>query len=356
MATNHLYDAVIIAVAFQGLLVVLLFVFLMVQRTLATLKAWHVKKREAVLLPLVERVLIEGPEATGDLEAAVRRNDKPILRSILIELTLSLRGEEAERAATLADEIGLVRTEARRLRSFRAQVRANAAKNLATWRVKSSLAALVEAAEKERDVGVRTPMVWAIGEVGGTDSVPYLLRSLEATDAGLVKRTSGVLARSGREAVGEIVEYVRRSQVATARRAALDALRLIGDLEANDLLLELADDPDPEIRIRTIKAAATIPDPRFQEVFEQRLRDPCWEVRCQAARGLGTLGNLRSAGHLREALGDSSWWVRFNAALALQRLGAEGRGALRDALDDQRPPARDIASHILSRYGELEVA
>ena len=49
-------------------------------------------------------------------------------------------------------------------------------------------------------------------------------------------------------------------------------------------------DLDPEVRVKSVKAAAAIGDPRFMPVFHRLLDDPRWEVRCQAAKGLSCLG------------------------------------------------------------------
>src|ERR687892_690044 len=85
-----------------------------------------------------------------------------------------------------------------------------------------------------------------------------------------------------------------------------------------------------ETRIKVVKAAAAIGDPRFLEPFHHALEDPQWEVRCQAARGLSVLGSPRSVPRLSRALCDPQWWVRFYAGVALAEVGAVGKAALTD--------------------------
>jgi HEAT repeat protein len=132
----------------------------------------------------------------------------------------------------------------------------------------------------------------------------------------------------------------------------LRAIELLGWLRVSDaveLLLRLMADPDAEIRVKAVKAAAAIGDPRFLAPFHDALEDAQWEVRCQAARGLSVLGSPLSVTRLSRALRDPQWWVRFYAAVALAEVGAVGEAALTEAVEGDSPPARDMARYLLER-------
>ncbi len=129
-------------------------------------------------------------------------------------------------------------------------------------------------------------------------------------------------------------------------------MELIGWLriaEGVDLLRRLMTDRDPELRVKSVKAASAIGDPRFLDGFHLRLADSHWEVRCQAARGLSVLGSAASIPRLEAALRDAHWWVRFYAAVALSEVGGAGESALVEALDDPERLVRDMARYLLER-------
>jgi HEAT repeat protein len=108
-------------------------------------------------------------------------------------------------------------------------------------------------------------------------------------------------------------------------------------------------DMDPEVRVKSVKAAAAIGDPRFVETFHSRLDDVRWEVRCQAARGLSVFGDPASVPRLASALRDRHWWVRFYAATALAEVGPAGEDALSSALHDPDPSVQEMARYLLER-------
>ncbi len=108
-------------------------------------------------------------------------------------------------------------------------------------------------------------------------------------------------------------------------------------------------DLDPEVRVKSVKAAAAIGDPRFLDAFHVALDDSSWAVRCQAAKGLSLFGSPHSVPRLARALRDEKWWVRFYAATALAEGGPPGAEALSSALHDPDPSVRDMARYLLER-------
>jgi HEAT repeat protein len=108
-------------------------------------------------------------------------------------------------------------------------------------------------------------------------------------------------------------------------------------------------DLDPEVRVKSVKAAAAIGDPRFLDAFHAALEDSSWAVRCQAAKGLSLFGSPDSVPRLARALRDEKWWVRFYAATALAEGGPPGAEALSSALHDPDPSVRDMARYLLER-------
>ena len=347
MLTEPAYSLVLLVVGAMAALVVFLFVLLIVQRAVAAMVHRHVRRREAALGPLLHQVL-ETPESLGRLRRAFRPFDRPVVRTMLLRLALDLRGDEARAIADLYRELGFLDAELQALTSWRAARRAAAASNLATLRMPRIQRQLIRALD-DPNRSVRGALILALGEIGDRQALVALIERLGEPSLTVVRQVEQVLIDRGREVIPEIVAYATNTRRLRGRRAAVEVLGLLRAPQAADLLLELVRHPDRELRIRTVKAAAAIGDPRFLEAFHALLTDPVWEVRCQAAKGLGTLGSPAAVAALRAALGDDHWWVRFYSAVALAELGEAGHAALQAAVGDPEPTVRDMARYLVER-------
>ena len=355
MSAAAFYDALVLAVLalFSGIVgLVLCTLFHHLLRSLRL--AWQAR-REAVLLPLLCRAVGDRSRCE-ELLLELSRSDGAVLLPMLLQLALDLRGEELETIAALADDLGLSATERRRLRSWRETVRTEAVKNLGLLRARAALPELLHLVKSDRRRTVRTATAWAIGEIGGRQAVLGLLSMFEDPEPGVVRRAQEVILRAAPDAAREIASFARRSENIAARCAAIEVLGALRDPLASDLLAELVDTPNPELRTKVIKAAAATADPRFLETFRRLLSDPAWSVRCQAATGLGAIGARETIPDLCVALADDAWWVRFNAASSLAELGAPGRAALAEATTDEDARRRDVAQYVLLRTGSGRLA
>jgi HEAT repeat protein len=198
-------------------------------------------------------------------------------------------------------------------------------------------------------VRVRQSAVWALGQAGGPDTLAALVRLLGDPSRLVARRAHEVLAERGSDTKDAILAYAATTASRTGRLAAIELIGWLRIAEGADLLLTLATDLDPEVRVKSVKAAAAIGDPRFMDVFHRSLEDPRWEVRCQAAKGLSVFGSSDSVPRLTAALRDRQWWVRFYAATALAEVGPLGEEALHEALEDPEPSVREMARYLLER-------
>jgi len=353
MLPEPAYSLVLIVVASMGAIIGLVFVLMIAQRVLSSIVSGYARQRERVLTPWLLRTL-EDPDSLPRLRRVLRPFDRLVVRAVLLRLALDLRGEESRAIADLYRELGLLDDELRALSAWRAGRRAAAAANLATLRMPRIQRQLVRALD-DPERRVRIALIRALGEVGDRQALLALIPRLGERSPVVVRQVEQVMVDRGREVVPEIVVYAAATTKRRGRRAAVEVLGLLRAPAAADLLLGLVRDPDRELRIRSVKAAAAIGDPRFLEAFHELLADPVWEVRCQAAKGLGTLGSPTSVELLRTALADEHWWVRFYSAVALAELGDAGHAALEDATDDAEPTVRDMARYLLARGALLPV-
>jgi HEAT repeat protein len=332
----------VLALAFA---VMMLAFFIVIERAIAALARRRAGRREPTLLRRVYGALESTPVNAGHFKR-LDRFDRKLVRSILLSLALDLRGQAGEAIATLYGELGFIDGDLARLRSRRATTRASAAGDLGLIRFSGAVPALLEAFN-DSDVRVRQAAVWAVGRAGGQAALHSVVRLLGDPSQAVAQRAQEVLVDRGREVVTAILAYTENTSSRSGRLTGIELIGLLRIITASNLLLRFISDPDPEVRVKSVKAAAAIADLRFLEAFETRLDDPSWPVRCQAAKALSLFGSAASAPRLTAALRDPHWWVRFYAATALLESGPLGEEALTLARQDPDASVREMARYLL---------
>jgi len=333
--------------------VILLALSLLIERGASALRSLRTSRREPILNRLLFQAIQSSPVDASPFRR-LGRFDRKLVRSTLLGLALDLRGDSGDAIATLYLELGFLKKDLARLKSWRPARRAHAAADLGLIHSAETIPVLVRAL-RDPDVRVRQAAVWAIGQVGTPASLAGLVRLLGDRSLVVAHRVQEVLAERGGEIADSILQY---AETTSSRSGRLAAVQLIGWLRITtgaDLLLSGMRDLDPEVRVKSVKAAAAIGDPRFLETFHSRLEDVRWEVRCQAAKGLSLFGSPASVPRLAAALRDHHWWVRFYAATALAEIGPAGEEALTSALHDPEPLVQEMARYLLER-GEAALA
>jgi HEAT repeat protein len=244
--------------------------------------------------------------------------------------------------------LGFLQRDLARLASWFASTRAHAAADLGLTRSTEGIPALLKTMN-DRDVRVRQASVWALGQVGDPLILSGLVRMLGDRNLLVAHRAQEILAQRGHEVGDAIVAYAETTSSRSGRLAAIELIGWLRLTSGADLLLGFMGDLDPEVRVKSVKAAAAIGDPRFLESFSAGLGDSSWPVRCQAAKGLSLYGSPDTVPGLTRALRDRHWWVRFYVATALAEAGSFGAEALQAALQDPEPSVRDMARYLLER-------
>ncbi len=343
VALETLRDAVL---AMAGA-VVLLSLCIPCERAIGALLAKRGRPREALLTRLVYRAIQDVPRNSSDWDMLTNL-DRRQLRGILLRLALDLRGDSGEAIAALYSRLGFLAADLKRLRSWWAPTRADAAADLGLVRATEALPALLDRLH-DPDARVRRTAVWAVGQVGDPTTLAVLVALLGDGDRMVARRAEEVLAERGRETKDAILAYAVKTASRTGRLAAIELIGWLRIVEGADLLMGYMRNLDPEVRVKSVKAAAAIGDPRFVASLHERLGDTRWEVRCQAAKGLSALGGPESVSRLDAAMRDEHWWVRFYAATALAEVGPEGTQALLSAMVDPASRVRAMARYLLER-------
>ena len=276
-----------------------------------------------------------------------RRATDPVFRDVLLQYLRFLEGRERDYLLGVAKTLGLVGRYVKDLHDSRKEVRVRAAEALTEVAEPSTVQELVMALT-DPVPEVRIQAAAALARMRDRRSARSLLHQLDREDEWAAHRIGDALARFGSGAVDAMVEYLE----GPARYGPLvvRSLGLIGDTKAEPVLTRLLESENEEVRLRAAAALGKSGSPRSLLDLSQAMHDPAWEVRAQAARALGELMDGQAVTWLRHALTDRSWWVRNNAAASLANLPG-GAEALRDALDDWDPYARDVAAAMLLSSG-----
>ena len=285
----------------------------------------------------------------GEWNARVfkRYASDPLFRQVLLEYLRMIAGSDRDQLMEVTREIGMVAEYKADLRSGDRNERVTAAEALAEIADPETLTDLVFSLS-DSVPEVRVQAAAALAHIGDSRAVKSLLAALDQQDEMSAQRLADALYGFGSVAVEEAARYL--SSPGKFRPLVARTLGLIGDIRAEDALIQSLDSSDQSLRIRAAAALGRAGTPRSVPYLLELLGDGQWEVRAQAATAVGRRLDQRAVPWLKRALSDDAWWVRHNAAASLVEIPS-GPDALRLALDHPDPYARDAAAAVLLSSG-----
>ena len=332
------------------LLVGLAVVFVVAVGSLFVLKATRRRIRGRVLrrknrfIDMIGELVVR-----GEWKARVFRRyaSDPVFREVLLEYLRMMAGSDRDHLMRVSRQMGMVSEYTAELRSGDRNERVRAAEALAEIADPETLTDLVFAlADPVQEVRVQAAA--ALAHIGDGRAVKSLLVALDQQDEGNAQRLADALYGFGSAAVDEAARYL--SSPGRYRPLVARTLGLIGDVRAEEALVQALDSTEESLRIRAAAALGRAGTPRSVPYLLQLLSDDQWEVRAQAATAVGSRMDQRAVPWLKRALTDDAWWVRHNAAASLVEIPGGG-DALRLALDHPDAYARDAAAAVLLSSG-----
>lgn len=152
-------------------------------------------------------------------------------------------------------------------------------------------------------------------------AIDLLLPALRWRHDSARNKAVALLARIGTEAVRPLRERLERARTAVERRGAADALGLIGDSRAVPWLIRSLADPAMSVRRASMLACLRLEAMDAVPHVIRRLRDKSGGVRVLAAGVLGRFEDPRAVPALVVSLQDPQWYVRQAAATSLGQIG-----------------------------------
>ena len=297
-------------------------------------------------------------EATRRLlaEAPMSRQLEPILWQLASAGSTEGRMPFLNRLAAIElDETGVKRW--RRIAAEPdAAIRDKAIEVLAARAPQHSLDLLIEALPRS-GYALQQMIVEALTRTAAGQGVAFADRLLPAMASGdAATRTSVLKILLGiGDAAGVIKRYIRFTATLAGfvRDRALDSLREFGAALV-DPVIELLQDPDPDIRSGAVAVASGFDDVRIVPSTIQLLRDSDWWIRISAADTLGRMKDPRGVEPLAAMLADPE--IKRAAIEALGRIGdPRALPALGRMLADPSPDVRIEVMQALKHFKHPQV-
>lgn len=192
---------------------------------------------------------------------------------------------------------------------------------------KRAVLPLMEALEKDmkQRTGIAMAIIPVLGQLRDERAVPLLLKALTKMDEDWLGREAAARALGEIGSTEAVPDLIRAAWLPETRSAAIEALAVIGDPRATDVMLSaLSEQEDPEAREAAVEGLIHIGEPAVPALIDKlntRYKEYLdYHERALAAKILGKIGDRRAVEPLMRALDDSNPEVRKNAGKALECL------------------------------------
>jgi HEAT repeat protein/Na+/melibiose symporter-like transporter len=208
------------------------------------------------------------------------------------------------------------------------RVRRQAAAAIANLRDPRATDELIHQLVEHPDL-VEEEAIESLGTLGDPGAIPALLRTLESPRSLLRRASARALGRIGARTQGPETEAILPALVHAAsddndpdlRRAALQALRVIGGAEGASAVVHALSDELPSVRIAAAEAVAELELHDAVPELRQALLDYDDEASAEVAYALGVVGTADDIpAILQEAKGSDSVITRRRCLLGVARL------------------------------------
>ena len=316
MNTTFLLTVILVAVS-AG--IALLLLFLMARRAWQHFRSWRF---DAISLKIHGqwREIVR-----GEIPASQWRNHSPhcgIVQSIVVQEIGAATDKDRAGLQEFLRASGLLDRCVERVHSARGWKRRRAMLALGSMRVPEAIAPLSEALD---DVQLDTRMT-AVQALGRTSLAEAAESIIEMHMAGELKvptdLVTNTLVRCYLDRPEALLPNLRRSLGESRELLARVASELATSGMADEMM-QLAEDPQPEVRACAAKSLAVAPLPVAIPVLANLVRDKVWFVRLRAVSALNQIPHPRVIPSLLEAVRDSKRLVRIRAAAALAKFERE---------------------------------
>jgi len=163
----------------------------------------------------------------------------------------------------------------------------------------------------------------AVGILRGKAAVPDLVQALRTKDTDVLYESLVAMQKIRDESAGPKIAFLLRDLNSKVQIAAIETTGLLRNREAvGDLVDVLKRAKDSKVRRAALASIAMLPDPKSREIYQQYLTDKDEKLRAAAAEGFARLRDPADAGTIEPAWKDEGKTSpRISLAFALVMLG-----------------------------------
>lgn len=312
----NFYQSVILGIALSASAIVIVFLVLVFRRYLAEKhRAQRDERDTAITRSYLQRV-------AGHRVENIDQWPRPERRAAISRILPLLRGGERMRLMQIAELDGVLLETLRISRSVKKTTRINAIHSLQRFGSEVCVGRLREMMAHDSSQRVRLEAAFALAANRALPPPRETLRILRALDR-QPTRLDIALLRSTAPLYPEQIGFLLEDDLHPAWRALIvDALGWTDDLGAIDILQEVADDADLEVRCAVLRASARLGHPSAKAWVMSGLRDQVASVRLQAMAASVRLGLKEAVPELLRLRADEELWVRLRAEQALEQFAS----------------------------------
>jgi len=294
-----------------------------------------------------------GPAAAAHLAAKYAKYPD-VLTKILLDYAKVLIGPEKE-LLKMIYRIALEKKSLKNLASKRMTRRLRATRLLGFFIDPLKMDAMLKLLDDKPIV--RLAAVQALSQLSTPQTLSLVFQAFEADSCPNIHSYTNVIFSLGERAEPYIRQALKKA-ISLEKSALL--IDIGGAIPLRSLypeILQFADHPDKEIRIKVARALGGLLLPDSVPLLIRLASDPAWEVQAQAVKSLGKLKSPEALDILAKSFFSKSWFVRFNARAGLMNLGEAGVRRLeeiaRQTRDSYAAAMASMALHDLSLASEL---
>ncbi len=197
----------------------------------------------------------------------------------------------------------------------------------------------------------------ALGRLSGDEVIPPLIDAMQDDNIEVSRAAISAFGYiKNRQAMPYLQEILEDERKAKLHTIAVTVLGEIGGLEATPTLLKTLESPDNKVRIRAAMALRELRSEETVTPFIELMNDEDECLRAIAASSLGFLNDRRAVEPLIKALGDCTETVRAITASSLGCLNdRRAISPLERALNDKSQTVRKQASAALTKIKSSQV-
>ena len=296
-------------------------------------------------------------KASIEVASTILRKNSDGALALMTEISEKLDQTAQKKLNILIATLPLEKRALSELTSKRWEKRLHAAERLGYIAEDSALPQLMMAL-RDPAISVRYAAARSLVRLGCHDAVVPIIQSLDLPGEISQRRIIEILIGLREASIEPILGILKNPS--SPHSFLSIASRLAGMLKNGrclPYLQKLLRHEDPNVRLNSVRALASIGDHISIEPISKLGEDPSWEVRNSVMHALGKLGAQDQIPVLLQGLSDQEWWVRYNAAQALYHLGDEGIKALQNSVEHHVDGyGREMSAQILQKHGIWDVS